>query len=218
MLGPLPLEVSQEPPWFTALSEEAQEQLWDRWWQDLVSWLSHEGATVIMVELTTLDFEMASAGGFRRVDRWRWRADWKPGTAAALYRMNPEWAVVRSGTRQLFSMFETWDGVTTEQDLRPPYFAEDPPEPIVQAAGVDARTARDNVRKGLKFALVSTAFIAYLIIDPDWPFLVSTVVFTMVVPSLAWLTAAIVYPEDDQDLPVPIDRGSDKGFAIYLEA
>lgn len=121
--GPLPLVEAQEPSWFAALGEEAQEQLRDRWWRDLVSWLSHEGANVVVVSLTTLDFETASEAGYTRIDKWHWRADWEPSAAEALYRMNPDWAVVKSGTRQLLSMFETWDGVTTEQDLREPWFA-----------------------------------------------------------------------------------------------
>lgn len=119
--GPLPLVESQEPEWFAALDEDAQERLQDRWWQDLVSWLSREGAAVIKVQIAPWDVDTARAGGYTHIDMGLWSAEWDPSAAEVLYRMNPEWAVVRSGTRQLFAMFDTWDGVTTEQDLRGPY-------------------------------------------------------------------------------------------------
>jgi hypothetical protein len=121
--GPLPLLESQEPLWYQALDEDAQEPLRDRWWQEVVSWLSSEGATVIMVQLTTLDLEMARAADFTRISKWKWQAEWNASTAEVLFQMNPDWAVVRSDARQLLSMFDTWDGVTTEQDLRAPYLA-----------------------------------------------------------------------------------------------
>ncbi|MFE7504186.1 hypothetical protein [Promicromonospora sp. NPDC057488] len=65
---------------------------------------------------------------------------------------------------------------------------------------------------------MAAAVVIYMAIDPGWPFLVSVVVFVVVVPVLVWLAASALYPTVESGLPVPVDRGSNPGFTVYLDA
>ncbi|MFD6445882.1 hypothetical protein ACFWEJ_12295 [Promicromonospora sp. NPDC060204] len=81
-----------------------------------------------------------------------------------------------------------------------------------------AKTEREYARQGLVVLVVSGSVVVYLALDPGWPFLVSVLVFATVVPGLAWLVAGAVYPREDRNVPVPIDRGSGDGYTVYLGA
>jgi hypothetical protein len=81
-----------------------------------------------------------------------------------------------------------------------------------------ARTEQEYARQGLVVLVVAVSVVVYLALDPGWPFLVSVLVFVAVVPALAWLVASAVYPREDPDLPVPIDRGSGDGYTVCLGA
>ncbi|WP_033328121.1 hypothetical protein [Promicromonospora sukumoe] len=85
-------------------------------------------------------------------------------------------------------------------------------------AGTESGTNSEYARRGLTILLVVAAGIIYMAIDPGWPFLVSVVVFVAVVPVLVWLAANALYPKVESGLPVPVDRGSNPGFAVYLDA
>lgn len=84
-------------------------------------------------------------------------------------------------------------------------------------AGTESASNREYARRGFTVLLVAAAVIIYMAIDPGWPFLVSVVVFAAVVPVLVWLAANALYPKVESGLPVPVDRGSNPGFAVYLD-
>jgi hypothetical protein len=85
-------------------------------------------------------------------------------------------------------------------------------------ARMGASSNQDYARRGLVVLLVAAAVVAYMALDPGWPFLASVLIFVAVVPALVWLAAGAIYPKGDSDPAVPIDRGSGNGFAIYLDA
>ena len=85
-------------------------------------------------------------------------------------------------------------------------------------AGTGSGSDREYARRGLTVLLVAAAVVIYLAIDPGWPFLVSVVVFVAVVPGLVWLASSAFSPKAESGLPVPVDRGSNPGFTVYLDA